>query len=80
LRFPRLDIKSNFQGKKFCRLSSEVSFFLNFSEYRIWYRQTTKIKIWFLPEAAEYKKEKKWHESQEILEQKDDSIIFKRLF
>jgi len=33
-----------------------------------------------LPEAAEYKKEKKWHESQEILEQKDDSIIFKRLF
>jgi len=52
-------------------------FFINFSEYRIWYRQTTKIKIWFSPEAAEYKKEKKWHESQDILEQKDDSIIFK---
>jgi len=45
--------------------------------FGVFHGETTKIKIWFSPEAAEYKKEKKWHESQEILEQKDDSIIFK---
>ncbi len=35
------------------------------------------MEIWFAPDVAEYIKEKKWHESQEILEQEDGSIIFK---
>jgi len=35
------------------------------------------VETWFSPEVAEYIKEKKWHESQEILEQEDGSIIFK---
>ena len=35
-----------------------------------------KVRIWFSPEVAGYVKEKVWHESQEIVEQKDGSIIF----
>jgi len=44
---------------------SKVNWRLSFG---VFHGETKKIKIWFSPEAAEYKKEKKWHESQEILE------------
>jgi len=47
------------------------------SSFGVFHGKTTKVKIWFAPEAAEYIKEKKWHESQEILDQIDGSIIFK---
>jgi len=47
------------------------------SSFGVFHGETTKVKIWFAPEAAEYIKEKKWHESQEIFEQKDGSILFK---
>jgi predicted DNA-binding transcriptional regulator YafY len=33
-------------------------------------------KIWFAPDAAGYIKEKIWHDTQEIVPQKDGSIIF----
>ena len=35
-----------------------------------------KVKIWFHPDVAGYIKEKIWHESQEIGDQGDGSIIF----
>ena len=35
-----------------------------------------KIKIWFSPDIAGYIKEKTWHESQVINQQRDGSIIF----
>ncbi len=47
------------------------------SSFGVFHGETTKVEIWFAPDAAEYIKEKKWHESQEILEQEDGSIIFK---
>ena len=34
------------------------------------------MKIWFSPDVAGYVKEKIWHESQKIVEQKDGSVIF----
>lgn len=36
----------------------------------------TQVKIRFSPDVAGYVKEKIWHESQEIHEQKDGSVIF----
>jgi predicted DNA-binding transcriptional regulator YafY len=47
------------------------------SSFGVFHGETTKVKIWFSSEAAEYIKEKKWHESQEIIEQGDGSILFK---
>ena len=38
--------------------------------------EPTIVKIWFAPEAAGYVKEKIWHESQIITDQKDGSVIF----
>ena len=35
-----------------------------------------KIRIWFAPEAADFVKEKVWHDSQQILDQEDGSIVF----
>jgi predicted DNA-binding transcriptional regulator YafY len=35
-----------------------------------------KVKIWFSPDIAGYIKEKTWHESQVINQQRDGSIIF----
>ena len=35
-----------------------------------------KISVWFAPEAADYVKEKVWHDSQQIREQEDGSIVF----
>jgi predicted DNA-binding transcriptional regulator YafY len=35
-----------------------------------------KVRIWFSPDAAGYIKEKIWHDTQEIVPQKDGSIIF----
>jgi predicted DNA-binding transcriptional regulator YafY len=34
------------------------------------------VRIWFSPDAAGYIKEKIWHDTQEIVPQKDGSIIF----
>ncbi|MBN1102624.1 MAG: WYL domain-containing protein, partial [Deltaproteobacteria bacterium] len=36
----------------------------------------TKVKIWFSPDVAGYVKEKVWHQSQKMVEQKDGSLIF----
>ena len=35
-----------------------------------------RVRIWFSPEVAGYIREKIWHESQEIHQQDDGSIIF----
>jgi predicted DNA-binding transcriptional regulator YafY len=35
-----------------------------------------KVRIWFSPDAAGYIKEKIWHDTQEIVPQKDGSIVF----
>ena len=45
--------------------------------FGVFHGETTKVKIWFSPEAAGYIKEKKWHDSQEIFDTEDGSIIFK---
>jgi len=45
--------------------------------FGVFHGDPVKVKIWFAPEAAGYVKEKIWHESQIILDQKDGSIIFK---
>ncbi len=36
-----------------------------------------KVSIWFATEAADYVKEKVWHDSQEISDQADGSIVFR---
>jgi hypothetical protein len=38
--------------------------------------ERVKVKIWFAPDAAGYIKEKIWHDTQEIVPQKDGSVIF----
>ena len=38
--------------------------------------EPVKVRIWFSPEVAGYIKEKIWHESQEILPQKDGSLVY----
>jgi len=35
-----------------------------------------KVRIWFAPEAADYVKEKVWHDSQQIRDQDDGSVVF----
>jgi predicted DNA-binding transcriptional regulator YafY len=35
-----------------------------------------KVRIWFAPDAAGYIKEKIWHDTQQIISQKDGSILF----
>ncbi|MCJ7594228.1 MAG: WYL domain-containing protein, partial [Desulfobacterales bacterium] len=35
-----------------------------------------RVKVWFSPEVAGYIKEKIWHESQEITDGKDGSVVF----
>jgi predicted DNA-binding transcriptional regulator YafY len=39
-------------------------------------RKVAPYRIWFSPDAAGYIKEKIWHDTQEIISQKDGSIIF----
>jgi predicted DNA-binding transcriptional regulator YafY len=38
--------------------------------------EPVKVRIWFAPDAAGYIKEKIWHDTQEIVPQKDGSVIF----
>ena len=38
--------------------------------------EPVKVRFWFAPDAAGYIKEKIWHENQEIVPQKDGSVIF----
>jgi len=46
------------------------------TSFGVFHGESAKVKIWFAPEAAGYIKEKVWHESQIISDQKDGSIIF----
>ncbi len=39
-------------------------------------RVCVKVRVWFSPDAAGYIKEKIWHDTQEIISQKDGSIVF----
>ena len=49
--------------------------YLNAS-FGVFHGETTTVKIRFLPEVAKYVKEKKWHDTQKIVEKNDGSIIF----
>lgn len=46
------------------------------TSFGVFHGEPAKVRIWFAPEAAGYIKEKIWHESQIISDQKDGSIIF----
>ncbi len=46
------------------------------SSFGIFVGEPETVKIWFSPDTAGYIKEKIWHDSQQILEQDDGSIIF----
>jgi len=61
--------------------SFEVAEDFDFEEFMrpsfgVYQGKPVKVRIWFSPDAAGYIKEKIWHESQDILSQKDGSIIF----
>ena len=43
---------------------------------RVFHGEPARVRIWFAPEAAGYVKEKIWHESQNISDQEDGSILF----
>jgi predicted DNA-binding transcriptional regulator YafY len=44
--------------------------------FGVYQGKPVKGRIWFSPDAAGYIKEKIWHDTQEILPQKDGSIVF----
>jgi predicted DNA-binding transcriptional regulator YafY len=44
--------------------------------FGVYQGKPVKVRIWFSPDAAGYIKEKIWHETQEIVPQKDGSIVF----
>ena len=44
--------------------------------FGVYQGKPVKVRIWFSPDAAGYIKEKIWHENQEIVPQKDGSIVF----
>jgi predicted DNA-binding transcriptional regulator YafY len=44
--------------------------------FGVYQGEPVKVRIWFSPDAAGYIKEKIWHDTQEIVSQKDGSIIF----
>jgi predicted DNA-binding transcriptional regulator YafY len=44
--------------------------------FGVYQGEGVKVKIWFAPDAAGYIREKIWHDTQEILPQKDGSIVF----
>ena len=46
------------------------------SSFGVFQGEPIKVKIWFAAEIAEYIREKIWHETQQIIEQRDGSIIF----
>ena len=46
------------------------------SSFGVFQGPLTKVEIWFSPEVAGYVKEKVWHESQKIHEEKDGSVVF----
>jgi predicted DNA-binding transcriptional regulator YafY len=46
------------------------------SSFGVFHGRMTRVKIWFSPEAAMHIKERQWHDSQEIQDQPDGSIIF----
>lgn len=59
------EIPENFDIREFMRAS-----------FGVFMGEPVKVRIWFSEEIAGYIKEKIWHESQRIHEQKDGSIIF----
>ena len=46
------------------------------SSFGVFVGEPTKVKVRFSAEIAGYIKEKIWHESQQLLEQRDGSVIF----
>jgi hypothetical protein len=43
--------------------------------FGVYQGKPVKVRIWFSPDAAGYIKEKIWHDTQEIVPQKDGSIF-----
>jgi predicted DNA-binding transcriptional regulator YafY len=63
------------------KVSFEVAEDFDFEEFMrpsfgVYQGEPVKFRIWFSPEPAGYIKEKIWHDTQEILSQKDGSIVF----
>jgi predicted DNA-binding transcriptional regulator YafY len=61
--------------------SFEVAEDFDFEEFMrpsfgVYQGKPVKVRIWFSPDAAGYIKEKIWHDNQEIVLQKDGSIVF----
>jgi predicted DNA-binding transcriptional regulator YafY len=62
-------------------MSFEVAQDFDFEEFLrpsfgVYQGEPVKVRIWFSPDAAGYIKEKIWHDTQEIVPQKDGSIVF----
>jgi len=63
------------------KMSFEVAQDFDFEEFLrpsfgVYQGEPVKVRIWFSPDAAGYIKEKIWHDNQEIVPQKDGSIVF----
>jgi predicted DNA-binding transcriptional regulator YafY len=63
------------------KMSFEVAQDFDFEEFLrpsfgVYQGEPVKVRIWFSPDAAGYIKEKIWHDTQEIVPQKDGSIVF----
>lgn len=59
------EVAEDFDSEEFMRPS-----------FGVYQGKPVKVRIWFSPEAAGYIKEKIWHDTQEIVPQKDGSIVF----
>jgi predicted DNA-binding transcriptional regulator YafY len=75
--FPLDRIKMLHQTKE----SFEVAEDSDFEEFMrpsfgVYQGKPVKVRIWFSPDAAGYIKEKIWHDTQEIVSQKDGSLVF----
>ena len=46
------------------------------TSFGVYLGEPVRVKVWFAPDVAGYIKEKIWHESQQIHEQKDGSVVF----
>jgi predicted DNA-binding transcriptional regulator YafY len=61
--------------------SFEVAEDFDFEEFMrpsfgVYQGKPVKVRLWFSPDAAGYIKEKIWHDTQQIVSQKDGSIVF----
>jgi predicted DNA-binding transcriptional regulator YafY len=64
-RGPRGPIPEEFDFEEFLRPS-----------FGVFQGEPVKVRIWFAPDAAGYIKEKIWHDTQQLVPQKDGSVIF----